>query len=74
MGALVDYLHGDMEDTIAFGDAKVDIPMLECCACGVAMGNGGPEIKAMADHVTDSVEQDGLYKAFQALGLLDGEA
>lgn len=70
---LVRHLHGDMKDTIAFGDAKVDIPMLECCAYGVAMGNGGPEIKAMADYVADSVEQDGLYKAFQALGLLDGE-
>lgn len=73
VGALADYLHGDTKDTVAFGDAKVDIPMLECCACGVAMGNGGPEIKAMADYVTDSVEQDGLYKAFQALDLLDGE-
>lgn len=74
VGALADYLHADRKDTVAFGDAKVDIPMLECCACGVAMGNGGPEIRAMADYVTDSVEQDGLYKAFQALGLLDGEA
>lgn len=73
VGALADYLHADMKDTVAFGDAKVDIPMLQCCACGVAMGNGGPEIRAMADYVADSVEQDGLYKAFQALGLLDGE-
>ena len=68
--ALVDHLHADMRDTIAFGDAKVDIPMLECCAYGVAMGNGGPEIKAMADYVTDTVENDGLYKAFDKLGLL----
>ena len=68
--ALVDYLHADMRDTIAFGDAKVDIPMLECCACGVAMGNGGPEIKAMADYVTDTVENDGLYRAFDKFGLL----
>lgn len=73
VGALADHLHADRKDTVAFGDAKVDIPMLECCACGVAMGNGGPEIKAMADYVADGVEQDGLYKAFQALGLLDGE-
>ena len=67
---LVDYLHADMRDTIAFGDAKVDIPMLECCAYGVAMENGGPEIRAMADYVTDAVENDGLYKAFDKLGLL----
>ena len=68
---LVKYLHADMQDTIAFGDAKVDIPMLECCAYGVAMGNGGAEIKSMADYVTDPVEEDGLYKAFQKLGLLE---
>ncbi|MBF0845052.1 HAD hydrolase family protein, partial [Streptococcus danieliae] len=37
---------------------------------GVAMGNGGPEILAMADLVTTDVEADGLYKAFQKLGLL----
>lgn len=68
--ALTDYLHADMEDTIAFGDAKVDIPMLQSCAYGVAMGSGGPEIRAMADYVTGDVEADGLYQAFEVLGLL----
>ena len=67
---LLRFLHAAREDTIAFGDAKVDIPMLAYCACGVAMGNGGPEIRAMADLVTDSVEDDGLYHAFEKLGLL----
>lgn len=67
---LVNYLYADMRDTIAFGDAKVDIPMLECCAYGVAMGSGGVEIRAMADYVTDAVDNDGLYKAFDKLGLL----
>lgn len=67
---LIQYLHADMRDTIAFGDAKVDIPMLECCAYGVAMGNGGAEIRAAADYVTDAVEADGLYHAFERLGLL----
>ena len=59
-----------MKDTIAFGDAKVDIPMLEYCAYGVAMGSGGDEIKAMADLVTDGVDEDGLYNAFVKLGLI----
>ena len=68
--ALLRHLHADLKDTIAFGDAKVDIPMLEYCAVGVAMGNGGPEVKAAADYVTGSVEQDGLYQAFRTLGLL----
>lgn len=67
---LLKYLHADRADTIAFGDAKVDIPMLEYCAYGVSMGNGGPEIKAMADYITDDVEADGLYNAFVHLGLI----
>lgn len=68
--ALLDYLGADAADTIGFGDAKVDVPLLEACAFGVAMGNGGPEVKAAADYVTDDVERDGLYKAFAHIGLL----
>ena len=44
--------------------------MFECCAMSVAMGNAGPEAKAAADHVTDDVECDGLYKAFLHLGII----
>lgn len=60
----------DKKDTIAFGDASVDIPMLEYCEVGVAMGNGGDAIKEIADFVTDDVDHDGLYSAFEQLGLL----
>ena len=67
---LLDYLHADIKDTYAFGDAKVDIPMLEKCAVGVAMASGGDEIKSMADYVTDGVDEDGLYQAFQHFHLI----
>ena len=68
--ALLQHIGGKIEDTIAFGDAKIDIPMFEYCAVGVAMGNGGEEIKAKADFVTDAVADDGLAHAFQRLGLI----
>lgn len=68
---LLEHLGAKKEDTIAFGDAKIDIPMLDYCAIGVAMGNGGAEILAMADMVTDDVEHDSLYNAFEKLGLLE---
>lgn len=68
---LLNYLNAEQKDTIAFGDAAIDIPMLEYCSYGVAMGSGGTEIKAMADYVTDDVDKDGLYKAFVHLGLID---
>lgn len=67
---LLEHLQADKKDTIAFGDAKVDIPMLEYCEIGVSMGNGGSEILAMADMVTDDVEEDGLYNVFEKLGLI----
>lgn len=67
---LLKHLGADIKDTIAFGDAKVDIPMLEYCNYGVAMGSGGDEIKAMADYVTDAVDKDGLYHGFKKLGLI----
>lgn len=69
---LLDHLGADRADTIGFGDAKVDVPLLQACAVGVAMGNGGPEICAAADFVTDDVEENGLYNAFVRLGLIEG--
>lgn len=68
--ALLEYLGADIKDTFAFGDAKVDIPMLEYCEVGVAMNSGGDEIKEMADYVTDDVDKDGLYNAFVHFGLI----
>ena len=68
--ALLDYLHVSKEDTISFGDAKIDLSMFECCGFNVAMGNGGKEIKEAADYITDDVNQDGLYKAFEYLKLI----
>lgn len=61
---------GKIEDTIAFGDAIVDVPMLKACAIGVAMGSGGPQAKAAADHVSGAVDQDGLAEAFAHFGLI----
>ncbi len=67
---LLKYLGADQKDTIAFGDAKIDIPMFEYCAIGVAVASGGDEIKAVADFVTDAVEDDGIYNAFKKLNLI----
>ena len=69
---LLKHLGADIKDTFAFGDAKVDIPMLEYCHVGVAVASGGDEIKAMADYVTDAVDDDGIYNAFVHFGLIEG--
>jgi Cof subfamily protein (haloacid dehalogenase superfamily) len=63
--------HGfERADTIAFGDSDNDSPMIRCAGLGVAMGNAEPSLKAEAGDVTDSVENDGLAKAFKKYGLI----
>lgn len=66
---LLAHLGADRADTIAFGDATIDVPMLEYCTFGVAMGNGSDDVKAAADLITDDVEADGLAHAFERLEL-----
>lgn len=67
---LLEHIGIDREYTYAVGDAMIDIPMLDYCQVGIAMGNGGESIKAMADFVTTDVNDDGLYKAFKYFKLI----
>ena len=48
-----------LENTMTFGDSSNDTAMIEAAAIGVAMGNGTDELKAAADFVTLSNEDDG---------------
>jgi len=59
-----------MSDVIALGDGHNDIAMIIAAGVGVAMGNASDEIKAVADIITDSVQDDGLYKVFEKLGVI----
>ena len=67
---LLKHLGRDVEDTIAFGDAKIDISMFELCNYAVAMGNAGAETKEVADYITTDVNEDGIWNAFKHLGLI----
>ena len=64
--------HLKREEIAVFGDADNDVEMISFAGIGIAMGNGTPAAKAAADYVTDSVDADGLKKAFRHLGLLEG--
>jgi len=59
------------EDTIAFGDSTNDVEMLTSVEIGVAMGNGSENAKQAADLVTDTLWNDGIYKACVRLGLIE---
>jgi hydroxymethylpyrimidine pyrophosphatase-like HAD family hydrolase len=57
----------DPRYTVAVGDQRNDIEMLHWAARGVAMGNAPDEVKAVADEVTDSVDEDGLVPVLRSL-------
>ena len=54
-------------EVIAFGDAENDIPMLRTAGVGVAMGNADAAVKAAADRVTRSNNEDGIAAALEEL-------
>lgn len=60
----------DLKDTVAFGDGSNDITMLKTVGIGVAMKNGVPEALAVADHVTDSLLENGIENGLRHLGLI----
>lgn len=53
------------ERVMAVGDGLNDRTMLEAAGIRVAMGNAHPEIKALADFVTDDCDHDGAAKAIE---------
>ncbi|MGD6753769.1 HAD family hydrolase [Streptomyces sp. BH105] len=54
-------------DTIAFGDMPNDVPMFGWAGRGVAVANAHPELKAVADEVTSSNEEDGVAVVVERL-------
>lgn len=60
---LIRHLGIPREETIAIGDGYNDIPMLEFAGLGIAMGNACDAVKAAADTVTDTNDNDGVAKA-----------
>lgn len=60
----------DNARTFGFGDSGNDLGMLAAVETAVAMGNAMPEVKAVADYVTDDVAHDGTVAAMRHFGLI----
>lgn len=56
------YYQEDVE-TIAIGDSSNDIEMLKASDISVLMGNRLPGLDQYADYITDTLKNDGFYKA-----------
>ncbi|MBQ2487862.1 MAG: HAD family phosphatase [Ruminococcus sp.] len=62
---LLEKLHISREELIAFGDNYNDMTMIGYAGMGVAMANGEPEIKKIANYVCPSNDEDGIAQALQ---------
>lgn len=65
---LLENIHATPADLIAFGDGYNDLSMIELAAMGVAMDNAAEEVKAKANYVTASNEDDGVAAALRYFG------
>ncbi|MCM2531239.1 Cof-type HAD-IIB family hydrolase [Neobacillus pocheonensis] len=71
---LINYLNISMDQVYAFGDGLNDIEMLSFVKNSVAMGNAEQQVKEVAKYVTKNVDEDGILRGLQLVGLLDEEA
>lgn len=50
-------------ETVGIGDMLNDLPLFEASGLKIAMGNGAEELKAKADYVAPSIDDDGVALA-----------
>lgn len=67
---VIEYFGIRLEETMAFGDGGNDIPMLRHAHIGVAMGNASEAVKASANYITDTVDNDGIMKALKHFDII----
>jgi Cof subfamily protein (haloacid dehalogenase superfamily) len=68
--AIISHLGIARARTLAIGDGYNDLELLAQVGWGIAMGNAPPAVKAVADEVTATPDQDGVHAALQRHGLL----
>lgn len=64
------FLKADIRNTIAFGDSMNDYHMIQEAGCGVVMGNGDEKLKAVADRICEPVEEDGVIRELERMGVI----
>ena len=64
---LAKHLGLSREQTMGFGDGENDMTMIHMAGIGVAMGNAVEALKAEADYVTVTNDEDGVADAIEKL-------
>ncbi|HVM28572.1 MAG TPA: Cof-type HAD-IIB family hydrolase [Mycobacteriales bacterium] len=67
LASLADDAGIDAAEVVAFGDMPNDLPMLTWAGHAIAMGNAHDEVKAIADEVTASNDDDGVAVVLERL-------
>lgn len=65
LGALLEQLDVKREEVIAIGDGVCDVTMIQLAGLGIAMGHSQDSVKACADFVTATNEEDGVAIAVE---------
>lgn len=65
---MLELVGGDPDEVVVFGDDVNDEDMFAPQFYKVCMGNGNPELMAMADEVAPANTDDGIYKVCEAHG------
>ncbi|MCH4166279.1 MAG: HAD hydrolase family protein [Megasphaera sp.] len=67
---MMQHLGADPAEAIVFGDGLNDISMFRKPFYSIAMGNGRPELKKLADYITDDNDKGGILHACIHFGWL----
>ncbi len=68
--AMTDFLGININETMAFGDGGNDVAILRRAGIGVAMGNAGEPARQVADFITTSVDDNGVWNALKHFGVI----
>lgn len=58
---VLEHFNFSEDEVLAFGDGGNDVDMLQAVGTGVAMGNATDNVKAAANEVCGSVDEDGIF-------------
>ena len=71
LSLLLEKLNVNSENVVAIGDGVRDVAMIQVAGLGIAMGNAQDSVKACADYVTLTNDEDGVALALENLLLSD---
>jgi Cof subfamily protein (haloacid dehalogenase superfamily) len=66
LSVLLEHLKINRQQVVAFGDGVRDVGLLQMSGIGVAMANARDSVKACADQVTTSCDEDGVAQAIES--------